>query len=173
MRTLLEIADDMVAFYAAVEAAVDEGGEIAPEAEAALDAWFAELSQDRDKKVDAYAALIREWTLRAAARREEMERLAKRVKADENAAKRLKERLKFFMESQGLDKIETKRFRVSVAKNGGKLPLELTVRPEQLPMDFQLSQVIVDEQRLRKALEDGREVPGAKLGERGTHLRIS
>jgi hypothetical protein len=33
--------------------------------------------------------------------------------------------------------------------------------------------VEADMERLRDALQAGRDVPGARLGERGTHLRIS
>jgi hypothetical protein len=173
MPTLLEIDRKLIAFHEFLEEAAGEDGELTPEVEAALDTWFAELTGELTDKIDAYAALIREWTLRAAARREEMERLAQRVKADENAAKRLKERLKWYLESRGQGKIETKRFRVAVAKNGGKLPLDVSVPPEQLPMEFQAIKIIVNEPTLRHALETGCEVPGARLGERGTHLRIS
>jgi hypothetical protein len=130
---------------------------------------------DLNRKVDGYVALIRERTLRAAARKQAMERLAKRVRADENAARRLKNRLHWFMKNRGLDKIETKRYRVALCANGGKLPLEVSVGPEELPEESQhaVTTVTVDHKALRQALDAGREVPGVKLGECGTHLRIS
>ena len=45
--------------------------------------------------------------------------------ADEALATRLKERLKGAMETTGKLKIDTTRFRLSVAGNGGKQPLEI------------------------------------------------
>ena len=73
MATLLAIADDLVAFRQLLEeAAADDDGELTPEADAALESWFAELGHQRDAKLDAYCALIREWTLRAAARRSDV-----------------------------------------------------------------------------------------------------
>jgi hypothetical protein len=75
-------------------------------------------------------------------------------------------------DGQGETKIETERCTVAVTNNGGKQPIDLTVCPEQLPAEFQKVSVTADEDRLRDALKAGREVPGARLAPRGTHLRI-
>jgi hypothetical protein len=65
MPTLLEISDDLIAFRQLLEELCDEtGGELPAELAESLDSWFAELDQNRDAKLDAYCALIREMTLR-------------------------------------------------------------------------------------------------------------
>ena len=107
MPSLLKIADELLSFRELLEEDIDEHGVISDESASALDQWFAELGDQRDAKLDNYAALCREMTLRAAVRKEEAERLLKRVQADENAVKRLKERAKLFMELTGEKKIET------------------------------------------------------------------
>jgi Siphovirus Gp157 len=174
MPSLLEINADLVAFRQLLEETAEaNAGEITPEAEQVLDEWFAALGQERDAKLDNYVALIRDYTLRAAARREEMERLAMRVKVDENQARRLKDRLKLFLELQGQKKIETARYRIAVAANGGKQAVEVLVPAGELSAIYQRLKVEVDTEALREALTAGKEVAGARLQPRGTHLRIS
>ena len=57
MATLLEISDDLLAFRQLLEDAGEAGdGELTPEAAQALEAWFGELSTNRDAKLDAYCA---------------------------------------------------------------------------------------------------------------------
>ena len=174
MKTLLAISDDLQALHDLISEATDAtGGELSPDVEAALDSWFAELEGARDAKLDSYVSLIREMQLRAAARREEAERLQMRVAADEAGVRRLKERLKLFLESQGARRVETSRFRVTVCQNGGLQPLEVAVPPEMLATEYQRVRVEVDGERLRKDLEAGKVVEGARLLPRGSHLRIT
>src|SRR5437773_810792 len=124
MPTLIEISQDLVAF----KSLLDEcDTEITPEIEQAIEAWFAELDASSKDKLDNYAALIRELTLRAAARKEEKERLAKRIAVDENTVSRLKERLKMFMEIQGIRSIEMHRYKLAVANTGGHVPLKVEI----------------------------------------------
>jgi len=176
MATLLAIADDLLAFRQLVEEAAEgNDGELTPEAASALESWFDELGTQRDVKLDAYCALIREWTLRASARREEAERLAKRVRVDENAVRGLKERLKFFLELEGIKSVETARYKVSVCGNGGRQALEIGVHPTDLPAGFRRVTVTPDEEAIRSALASGEDLDlyGIRLLPRGTHLRIS
>jgi hypothetical protein len=170
MASLLEISEDLVAFRQLLEEA---DGEITPENEQAIEAWFADLGEMRDAKLDAYAALISEWTLRAAARRQEKERLERRICADENNVKRLKNRLKLFMEAQGETKIETRRYRISISNNGGKQPVEVSAAPSSLPACFQKITIEPDVEAIREALVQGQTIDGCKLLPRGTNLRIS
>src|SRR4051812_33370942 len=111
MPTLLQIGDDLTALEQLLDGLAE--GEITDaEIEDALEQWFAEVQGDLAAKLDCYCALIREWQLRAAARREEAERLAKRVQADEGNARRLKDRLQFFLQTRGVKKLETPRYTV-------------------------------------------------------------
>jgi hypothetical protein len=71
-------------------------------------------------------------------------------------------------------KIETDHHKISLVNNGGKKPLHLnpSMRPEDFPEDFHKRRIDLDKEALRAALEEGREIEGASLGERGKHLRI-
>lgn len=170
MTTLLEINADLLAFKALLDEANDE---LSPETEQAIEAWFSELTTNRDAKIDNYVAYCRDLQLRAAARKEEAERLLKRVQVDENTAKRLKQRLLDFMQQQGERSIETARYKVSVCGNGGKTPVDIHAMPDELPAEFQKVKVEPDVDKIRTALEAGAKVYGCWLGKRGQHLRIS
>lgn len=166
MATLLELGDELRNVLALAEA---EGGELSTW----LDSWFERVSEDLEAKLDSYATLIREHELRAQARKAEADRLAQRAAADANFAKRLKERLKLFMEQTGQHRVETPRFNISLARNGGALPVRLDVSPDLLPVQFQQRTITAATDAIRKALLAGESVPGACLGDRGSHLKIS
>ena len=67
---------------------------------------------------------------------------------------------------------ESNTIKASITKNGGKLPIVLTVDPKDLPFDFQRVKIEANSDAIRDALEHGQEVPGAELGERGEHIKI-
>ena len=130
------------------------------------------LHDERERKVDAYCCLIAEISARAAARKAEASRLAENARLAENNVKRLKTRLLEAFNAMGIGKLETERFTVSVAKNGGLVPLLVDdVDPATLPTEFQKITVSVDNEKVREALATT-ELPFAKLGERGQHVRI-
>ena len=152
--------------------AILEGGADSPEAQQALESHLAGLDAALDDKADDYAGLIRSLELRSAARKTEADRMRALAKADEALAERLKDRLKEAMEACGRTKIDTARFRLSVAGNGGKQPLEVTATVEELGPDYTSTFVEVDNTKIRAALEAGKVVPGCTLLPRGTGLRI-
>lgn len=172
--TLFEIGTDLEALAALLdESASEHDGEISSECDAQLTAWFAELTTDLNAKADNYAALIRERLCRAAARKEEAERMAKLASADENLARQLKERLKWFMERQGMKKIETERYRISVRGNGGIQKMKVLVQIADLPTDYQKQVTVEDTERIRKDLEAGKSLAFAELLPRGSNLQIN
>ena len=168
-KTLLEISEDLLALGALLDECPEEPS---PEALAELERWFAELGEARDQKLDNYCALIREHELLAVARRAEIDRLQKHVNAHDSIVRRLKDRLKLFLEAQRLSRIQTKRFPIAVVGNGGLAPLQIDVPAEKLPPEFQAREVKPDCAAIRAALAAGVSVEGARLGPRGTHLRI-
>lgn len=170
MPTLIDIGQEMTALAALLDELPD--GELTPETAAALDAWFAEIEGDREHKLDGYCALIENWQLRAAARKGAAERLLRHVQADENRVKRLKERLKFFMEMTGQKKVETERYKIAVCNNGGKAPVEITGDVHAMPPQFQRVTIAPNTDVIREALEAGGKWDFARLLPRGTHLRI-
>jgi len=125
MRTLLEITDDM----RALDRLMGEANQALAETEGILDTvdeWMIELDADLEGKVDNYAALIRTLEGRAEIRKAEADRLSHRAKVDERNARWLKTRLLGELQARQIDKIETARFRVSVARNGGKAPVAIS-----------------------------------------------
>jgi len=170
LSTLLEISDDMQALD---ELLTECGGDLSdPKTMAAFQEFADQLYADFDNKADGYAALIMEMTKRAEVRRSEAERMRKRAEIDENNAHFLKSRLMYVMTERNLKKIETDRFRISVAKNGGKLPL-IIENDDQVP-DYYCYQPPLkpDVNKIREALDNGEKLQFARYGERGMHLKI-
>lgn len=138
----------------------------------ALDEYLNSLESNLETKLDNYAGFISELEARSAARKEEAERLAQRAKVDANKAGRLKESLKTFL-IHGYKSMETNRFRLTLAANGGKLPL-MIASVEDLP-EVYVEQVVTLKaltDAIRNDIEAGIEVPGCMLGERGSSMRI-
>ncbi len=171
-RTLFQITDDMHALDELLE---ELGGDISdPRVAETVDAWMAELDADLTRKVDNYAAFIRELEARCQVRRDEGRRLYDLARSDESKADWLKDRLCIALRQRGLQRVETPRYRVSVAANGGKQPLDIH-DPKAVPKQF--CQHIPeswdpDADLIRAELQAGREVPGVALMARGSHLRI-
>ena len=167
-RTLYDISADMEAFE---ELLIELEGDVSdPRVDAALQEWDAELERDFKGKLDNIAALVKEWDARARARRSEAARLSKLVAADENAIARLKGYAKFVLEKRGIDKVECKRFTLSVANNGGNPPVQFT---GAVPDRWLIAQEPkIDTRGIIDALKAGDKLEFARFGERGTHLNI-
>ena len=150
-----------------------DGGIDSPEAQAALDEHLSGLDAALDAKAEAYAGIVRELESRAEARKVEASRIRNLAAADEALAARLKDRLKAAMEQTGRLKIDTPRFRLSVAGNGGKQPLDIDpAHMDSWAPPFRTVTVVPNREAIRIALENGGEVPGCTLLPRGTGLRI-
>ncbi len=136
--------------------------------------WLEQLGEERDRKLDGYAALITEMTTRAEVRKAEAKRMMELAQADENRAKMLKDKLKLFFETHRLKTVETARYKLSYQRNGGKAPLILKdgVPATALPERFQKVSIDPNTSAIREALEAGEVLEFAQLGERGTTLRI-
>lgn len=173
MRTLFDISDDLFALAQLLE---EEGGEVRPETEEAIDAFFAELGDERDKKIDNYCALIRHFEALASVRKEEAKRLASSASTLENNAARLKSRLLVFFKIHGLGKISTPRFNVGPQKAGGKAPLVLDPLyvecPDKLPDGLKTVTYSPDKEAIRRAVEAGEADGIAYIAERGEFLSI-
>lgn len=136
--------------------------------------WLEKLGEERDRKLDNYAALISELQARASVRKAEAKRLAELAASDEKKAEILKERLKWFFEVNKLKTLQTARYKLSLTKSGGKQPLILddAISPTELPEKFQKLQVEPDKTAIRSALEAGEELDFAHLGDRSSTIRI-
>jgi hypothetical protein len=105
--------------------------------EGALDQWFSTLGEAMDHKLDAYVARIGALESRAAERKKRESALCQLRRSDERSAEELKERLKLFLISRGMRKVETVEHRLGVRNNGGATPLEWKVEKyDLLPKPF-------------------------------------
>jgi len=171
-RTLYEISADLAALESIL---LENAGDISdPAATAAFEEWERELSSDLIGKVDRYVGLITEMEARAEARQTEAERLQVLSDLDRKAAKSLRERLLQVMESRGIPPLQTPRFRVSIAKNGGKRPLDIRCGLDELPVWAVKRETVVtaNKDAIRERLESGEVLPFASLMERGNRLAI-
>jgi Siphovirus Gp157 len=173
-RTLFDISQDYDAVASLLEAL--EGEITEPEIEATFDKWFSELGAERDKKIDAYGMLIKQFTYSAEDRKAEAQRLSKLGQVDENQAKRLKTRLFDFFKVHGLAKLKTLHFNFGINKAGGIKALTTTIAPEQLPDEqrarFTRTEIHFNNEAIRTALDAGEELDFAHYEERGEYLSI-
>lgn len=172
-RTLFKIEADLLA----LDALLDEcEGEINdPKADAAIQAWFAELQSDICRKLDGYVELVKIWEMEAALAREEAELFAKQAKSRENRVKWFKGRLLNFLQATRQVEVETLKGRtVCVQKNGGKVPIVWTgtVHTDDVEERFIRVTKSIDQDAVRAALEAGEKLAFADLGEVGQHVRI-
>jgi hypothetical protein len=149
-----------------------EGDITEAEAEAAIDEWLHEADAPLKEKLDAYGHLIRHRETLAKFRKDESDRLAALAQTDANTVKRLKARLMYFFESEGIEKLETDRFKFGLANNGGAVPVVVKVDARDLPYAFKRVEYIPDIAAIRTALEKGEATEYAEFGSRGRHLRI-
>ncbi|MGH9767210.1 MAG: siphovirus Gp157 family protein [Blastocatellia bacterium] len=174
MRTLFAISDDLLLLDQMLS---ETGGEIAEdEAGQALERWFDQLGEERDRKLNGICWLIREFEARSEARELAAKALMASSGADLNSAKRLKSRVKLFLETHGLLKVQTEHFKLGIAQNGGIVPLIVPDAwkedPANAPEAFQRRIIQLDNEAIREAIRNDEETRGAHLGDRGTHLRI-
>ncbi len=172
-RTLLEISKDM---HALDDLLYELGGDLNnPQVAEAVKAWFAELDTNMSNKVDNYAAYITDLLARAATRKQESVRLAERARIDESTAGFLKGRLMEALRDRGVKRMDTARYRVSVAGNGGLQPMEIE-DPDAVPTKYRQcvpEKWVPDTKAIHLALSLGFSVPGCVLKPRGTHLKIN
>lgn len=143
--------------------------------EEAVAAYLRDNNSTIEQKIDAYCALIRNLEALADARAQEAKRMQELARSDAAKAARMKDTLLWFLKDiVNVQKLDTERFRVSVAANGGKAPLIAPDDPLQWPAEFVRERVIreLDKEALREALERGEQVEGCAIAERGYHVRI-
>lgn len=165
MSTLYELTGD---YETLLNMLFDEG----EDEQCILDALEG-IEGEIEAKADGYAKVIRELQESVEAIGEELERLSQRREMLERNIVRLKKHLFDAMKFTGKTKFKTDLFSFSIAKNGGKRPLEIfTDIPESVPEEYQKHIVKIDRNAVRAALEAGKELEFATLRERGESLRI-
>jgi hypothetical protein len=134
-----------------------------------------QTKNDFADKIDDILCLIQSRKKWLQIRKEEADRLNKLIKKDENTIKFLNDYLLKHLEAQEISKLRTNKFNLTVANNGGKLPLwiDSKVNPKDLPKKYQNIIVEINKNAVRFALEQGEDLEFAGFSERGKHLRIS
>ena len=135
------------------------GGEITPEIEQAL----AINEEQFMAKAEDYGHAILNLKGMAAAAKAEKERLAGLQKFYENTQKRLTDALSSAMQVFGHDKVENATMRLSLRHSTATEVDDL----DQLPAEYKTTkvEVVADKTAIKKAIQDGEDVPGAHLVE--------
>jgi len=131
-----------------------------------------EAETDIVPKIQSYGFVIRNMEAMQAAINAEAERLATRARILAKRQEALKQRLLDAMVYAGVQKVEHPQFTISVQKN----PPSVDVFDEQqIPADYMTEPKPPapkpNKTLIKKAIQDGFDVPGAKL-EQGVSLRI-
>ena len=135
------------------------GGEITPELEQAL----AINEEQFVAKAEDYGHAILNLNGMAAAAKAEKERLAGLQKFYENTQKRLTDALSSAMQVFGHDKLKTPTMRLSLRHTTSTEVDDL----DQVPAEYKTTkvEVVADKTAIKKAIQDGEDVPGAHLVE--------
>jgi hypothetical protein len=173
MRRLFDIGDDLLAIDGLID---DLDGDVSdPAVEAALGMWFDESQAEEGVKLDGYAGYIRQLEHEATIAKAEAEEYRRRAQIRENRVAWLKARLIQHLQRTGRTKVATATGRtIALQQNVGKAPVVLSedAKPSDFGPEFHAVSVRIDVDKVREHLEAGGILAGAKLGERGVHLRI-
>lgn len=125
------------------------------------------LEGEIEDKADGYAKIIKELLGDAEKIKKEKMRLEARQKSFENRAKLLKDNLQKTMTQLGKTKFKTELFSFGIQKNGGKQALTID---GEVPEEYKKKENDTD--KIRQALEEGKDLSFAHLEARGESLRI-
>lgn len=168
-RSLFQLTADM----AAIEDALwENGGELTPELEEVL----TETSASLIAKTDGYGALIRKFDSATASIDAEIKRLQALKKTASNATERLKERLKFSMQTNGLSKLEGSLTKISLRRSERVVvdeesilaPYYFTIEAikDTLPSYVKLGDLKIDKTVIKDMIKkDGIAIPDAHMEE--------
>lgn len=166
--SLYELTDDL-------RALMDFGYE--PEEEEAFTDTLNAIMESIEDKADGYCAVINRFDFNIQMIKAEEERLKARREAIEHRIDRMKDSLKqalTAMKDSGIEKpeIKTALHTIKLAGNGGKQPME--VNKDNVPKEYTKTTIVVepDNDKIRKALEEGKKLNFAELKPRGTHISI-
>lgn len=132
-----------------------------------LDAVMGEI----EVKGENYVGLINRLDMELDACKKHRDEWIARYNVRENALKRLKQRLAMGMEMIGKKEIKAGDNTIKLVKNGGKQPI---IYSADVPKEYMKTTIIEDKdtEKIRKALESGKKLEFATLGERGNHISI-
>lgn len=124
-----------------------------------------------EAKGEGYVAVLNRLDMELEACKKQKEEWEYRYKVRKNAIERLKNRLSDAMLMMGKDQIQAGANVIKLRKNGGKLPL---IYCGDTPKEYLKTTITFenDNEKIRKALDEGKELDFVKYGERGSHVKI-
>lgn len=131
--------------------------------------WLEATEVEIDQKIEAWAVVIEEKEAFVTKRKERNRILYEAIQVEERQIDSMKKKVVEVMKLVGKPKIKTDLFTISIANNGGAMPVKVT---GDVPKDYQFAIWKNDTDKIREVLQSGQELPFAVLGERGQHLRI-
>ncbi len=172
MSNLYELTGDMLR----LESLIDDDEQELDE-QALMDSWEG-LEGEFIDKTEKWLRVIKNREADILTRKKAIEDLSAKNTRDQKAIDRMKATLLQVMNLLKKQKAGTALLSCSVANNGGKIPLVwadgFKEDPELLPEKWRTKvetwKANTDE--IRAALEEGEQIPGVELGERGQHLNI-
>lgn len=130
------------------------------------------LQGELNDKVSQWGRAIKNMEADRDAIKAEADRQAMRAKAIDNTITRMKDTLYLYLKAAGVKKAGDSIIGASIVRNGGKAPIIMKCKEEDIPIDFQRVTVKANIEAIRDALEHGTELEFAELGERGEHIKI-
>ena len=164
MTTLYELTAE----YRDLIELLDEEGEGADES---IEQALSQIEGDIKVKSENIAKVWHELNAKAEARRKEANRLRDRAAVAERAAQRIRKYLLEAMMAVKAKAVEWDTGSVSVCRNGGAAPIEVT---DDLPDEYMKTHMTIepDLDKIRTALKSGEQVDGVIVKERSHHIRI-
>jgi len=172
MTTLYEITGELLALEMRVTEEMEETGELSRETEEVVSEWIGDIRQASQQKLKGYAKVILNLSAEEEMLGIEIKRLQAKRNARKNSVHKLKSMVQYFMNVAELKKVQAGPFTFTECKNGGLAPLILDKLPAGLPEKYQVQTIEADTPLIRQDLQDGIEIDGCSIGERGTHVRV-
>ena len=140
-----------------------------PECEEAFNNALDDLKTDLAGKSAGYVHVIKQLDMEA----DECDKVIEAFKAKKEARKnhiaKMKNALLDAMDAAQLTEIKAGEYTLKIAKNGGKQPL---IIDSTVPDNYMKIKYEPDNDLIRTAIEEGKEINFAHLEERGRHLNI-
>lgn len=174
-KDILDLLDDRQALTEELSNPANFGDEELTERLAAIEDTLEGIDLQLEDLAEALAGDIRNNEMEARAYMEEAEVWkVKQIRA-ERRAKSEKDLLKYILKQKNVQKLQAGKFKVSIVNNGGKLPIEYNVPPEELPEAFKVTVFTQKpfDQAIREFLDNGGESDLFHYGQRGQNVRIS
>ena len=161
MSTLYEITQEFALLY---DMATD------PECdEEAFAGSLEALTGELEMKSSGYVSVIKQLEMEQKQAEEVSKAFAEKAKVRKNHIQRMKDAMKFAMETADLKSIEAGAYTVKIQNNGGKEPLKIT---GDVPDNMMHVILEPDNEKIREYVMEHTDCEWAHLEPRGTHIVI-